>query len=65
MSELKATYECIGQGCTERFSYTFEDDNWGSIIHHCVECGTFNLAICPANTAYVVEVLEVEPDGKA
>jgi len=61
-SALTVEYECIGPGCAERFTYTFKDDNWGSIVHYCLECGIFNLARCPANAAYVVNISEVDAE---
>ena len=59
---LEVEYECIGPGCSERFTYTWKDDNWGSCVHYCQECGTFNLVVCPANKAYPVTVSEVDAE---
>ena len=59
---LEVEYECIGDGCDERFVYTWKDDNWGSVVHYCPECGTFNLIICPASNAYVASITEVDVD---
>lgn len=62
---LTVVYDCIGPGCAERFTYTFRDDNWGSVVHYCMECGTFNLARCPANASYVVSISEVDAEELA